>query len=63
MTVIANLFLSNKPAICRRSIKVKLYYPQVLNTNIQTLVSQKDPCNTNSCQRRERTGSTGHTSY
>lgn len=53
--------LSNKPFNCRRSFKVECYNPQVLNTNIQTLVSQKDPCTINSCQRRERTGSTGHT--
>lgn len=55
--------LSAKLFICRRSFKVKRYNPQVFNTNIQTFVSQKDPCTINSCQRRERTGSTGHTTY
>lgn len=50
--------------ICCRSIKVKRYYPQVLNTDIQALVGQKDPCShINSCKRRERTGSTGYTSH
>lgn len=50
--------------ICCRSIKVKLYNPQVLDTDIQTLVGQKDPCSyINSCKRREGTGSTGHTSH
>lgn len=50
--------------MCYRSFKVELLYSQGFNANIQTLFSQKDTCNCiDSCQRRERTGSAGHSSY
>lgn len=48
---------------CRRRFKVKLNDSQVIDANIATFVSQKDPSTNHSCQGRERTGSTGHTAY
>lgn len=47
----------------RRRFKVKFNDSQVVNANIPTFVSQKDPSTNHSCQGRKRIGSTGHATH
>lgn len=67
LSIILSFFLLQvrkiKPCVCCRSVKVELHNSQVFDTNIQTIVGQKDPRSIDSCPRREGTGSTGHASH